>query len=135
MYKNCRHVMPNGLTCKSPAMRGCAFCYFHARGQRPSQPARPAQTPQETRIDLPPLLDSRGSALAVNEILQALAANRISSRRAAVLLSGIQMAARHKSGPIESAGLNSFVDVLRSSPRTGPLPAKDELWSGDGPPS
>jgi hypothetical protein len=31
MLNECRQVMPGGLHCQSPAMRGCSFCYFHAR--------------------------------------------------------------------------------------------------------
>ncbi len=87
-YKECRHIMPSGLHCQSPAMRGSAFCYFHGRAPRP---ARPARSP-EANIEISPVIGSSGCALAVNQIMQALAANRISSRRAAILLQGVQMA-------------------------------------------
>jgi len=69
-------------------MRGSVFCYFHGRPPRPSRPARPL----ETNLEMPPVLGSRGCALALNQIMQALANNRISSRRAAVLLQAVQMA-------------------------------------------
>ena len=87
-YKECRHIMPSGLHCKSPAMRGSAFCYFHGRAPRPARQVRPL----ETNIEIPTVIGSSGCALAVNQIMQALAANRISSRRAAILLQGVQMA-------------------------------------------
>jgi hypothetical protein len=96
--KECRHVMPSGLHCKSPAMRGSAFCYFHARATRPARPARPL----ETRIEMPSLLGRKGILGAVDHVVQALAANRISPRRAGILLQGIQMASGHSfSGPID----------------------------------
>ncbi len=87
-FKECRHVMPNGLHCKSPAMRGSAFCYFHGRTLRPALQPRPL----ETNIEIPAVIGSNGCAGALNQILQALANNRISSRRAAILLQGVQMA-------------------------------------------
>ena len=87
-FKECRHIMPSGLHCKSPAMRGSAFCYFHGRAPRPARQLRPL----ETNIEIPPVIGSRGCALALNRIMQALAANRISPRRAAILLQGVQMA-------------------------------------------
>src|SRR5208337_1475585 len=64
--KECRHIMPSGLHCKSPAMRGGSFCYFHGRAPRPARPPRPL----ESNIEIPLL----------------------NSRRAAVLLQAVQMA-------------------------------------------
>jgi hypothetical protein len=87
-YKECRHIMPSGLHCKSPAMRGGAFCYFHGRAPRPARQVRPL----ETNIEVSPVDCSGCCARACNQIMQALAANRISPRRAAVLLQGVQMA-------------------------------------------
>jgi hypothetical protein len=89
MVNECRHVMPSGLHCQSPAMRGCGFCYFHARSQRPARS-------REARIAMPDQLDSKGTRALIHQTLQALAAGHISARRAAVLLYGIQMA----SGPM-----------------------------------
>ena len=34
MYQECRHIMPNGVRCQSPALRGTAYCYFHTRLHR-----------------------------------------------------------------------------------------------------
>ena len=84
MVNECRHVMPSGLHCQSPAMRGSSFCYFHARPQRPARP-------REVRIAIPDRLDSKGTQAIIHRTLQALAAGHISARRAAVLLYGIQM--------------------------------------------
>jgi hypothetical protein len=86
--KECRHIMPSGLHCKSPAIRGSVFCYFHGRPPRTSRPARPP----ESILEIPPVIGSRGCAPVLHQIMQALANNRISSRRAAVLLQAVQMA-------------------------------------------
>ena len=111
-YKECGHIMPSGLHCKSPAMRGSAFCYFHGRAPRPARPARPLEVqhrdalPSSAPVDAP---------LAVNQIMQALAANRISPRRAAILLQGVQMA----SGQVMPAPQGS---LLRTGNQSDPYP-------------
>jgi hypothetical protein len=89
MINECRHIMPSGLHCQSPAMRGSSFCYFHARAQRPVRPS-------EARIEMPALLDSKGKQAVVHRTLEALPAGRISTRRAAVLLYGIQISSGQK---------------------------------------
>ena len=33
MYMARRHIEPDGLRCKPPAMRGGSFCCFHARSR------------------------------------------------------------------------------------------------------
>lgn len=94
MNKECRHVMPSGLRCQSPAMRGSDFCYFHGRALRPAKSA-----PREARIGVPSSLDSAGIQKALNATLQALGSGLISSRRASALLYGLQLATtRHVSG-------------------------------------
>jgi hypothetical protein len=90
-HAECRYVMPSGLHCQSPAMRGASFCYFHGRATRPARPT-PAL---ETRIEMPSVLCPGDVRAAVGQVVQALAADRISARRATVLLQGIQMAAGH----------------------------------------
>ena len=31
MYFECRHIMPNGARCHSPALRATPYCYYHTR--------------------------------------------------------------------------------------------------------
>jgi hypothetical protein len=81
MFKTCHHVMPNGLRCQSPAMRGYAFCYYHGR-----RAPRHKDRPSETHIELPDPLDRTGIADALRQILRALRSNRLSPRRASILL-------------------------------------------------
>jgi len=88
MYTNCRHILPSGLQCQSPAMRGSAFCYYHGRripprGQHPST---------GHRVHMPATLDRNGITSAIHSVLQGLAAGRISARRASILLLGLKMA-------------------------------------------
>jgi len=37
MYFECRHIMPNGARCHSPALSGTAYCYFHTPGRHSAQ--------------------------------------------------------------------------------------------------
>ena len=90
VFKDCRFIKANGLKCKSPAMRGSPFCYFHAR-TRVVVPRRP-RGPKEEPVNLPVLSDGSGVLAVLNEILQALASNRISPKRAGSLLYALQMA-------------------------------------------
>jgi hypothetical protein len=120
MFQTCHHVMPSGLRCQSPAMRDTAFCYFHARRASP-----PKRSPAEARIELPATLDRAGIPQALRQVMNALANNQISSRRASILLYGLQMAVGHpdvpdpapapmQPNPIDLARLSSAIgDLLR----------------------
>ncbi len=83
--------MPTGRNCQSPAMRGSAFCYHHAR----RIPPRGKSPSAGLRVPMPATLDRHGIATALHGVLQGLADDSISARRAAVLLQGLQMAASH----------------------------------------
>ena len=117
MFQECRHIMPSGLHCKSPAMRGSAFCYFHARAQRPSRPGRP----REARIEIPPVLDQKGIAMASNQVMQALASGHISSRRAAVLLYGMNIVSTLPPSGAASPDFSGLLSVLATAP---PIPGR-----------
>jgi hypothetical protein len=120
MIQNCRHIMPSGLRCKSPAMRGSAFCYFHARAQRP---ARPGRAP-EARIEIPAVLDNAGILQAVHQILQALGSGNISSRRAGILLHGIRLAAALPPAGPQPTRLSDLSHMIDNLP--APLDAEFE---------
>jgi hypothetical protein len=89
MYKECRHIMPSGSKCKSPALRESAFCYYHVNVRRSTGPRNVFDD-----IKLPPLEDNCGVQIALSEVLGALVASRIDARRAGLLLYGLQIAAQ-----------------------------------------
>jgi hypothetical protein len=89
MFAECRFIKGNGLKCQSPAMRGSPFCYFHARTRVvPRRRLRPKDEP----VDLPVLTDPSGILAMINQILQGVASNTMSPRRAGSLLYALQMA-------------------------------------------
>jgi hypothetical protein len=125
MYPECRHIRPGGSVCKSPAVKGSYWCYFHRKlherqtihhnhrladgrfapapetidyGTYPVADAagetrsEAAGAIQRTALDLPPIEDPASIQLALIDILQALAANRLDPKRAGLLLYGLQVA-------------------------------------------
>ncbi len=85
----CRFIKPNGLKCQSVAMRGSPFCYHHARVR--VSPRRPRRN-KEAVLDLPSLNGDATFLPFLNEVLQAVASNSISSKRATSLLYALQIA-------------------------------------------
>jgi hypothetical protein len=148
----CRHIKTNGRRCKSPSLGLSAFCYFHSRllrrhkhlietapvlsANQPNAPTseKPQYLPQAVplELDLPPLEDVESIQVSISLLVAALARNRIDSKRAAVLLYGLQLASTNaRSVTIEPAassivrtlartksGLDLAVDGTSSQPRT-----------------
>jgi len=110
MFNECTHLKADGTKCHSPAMRGTSRCFYHTRiRRRVSASNRPKDEP----FGLPDITEPGMLLIALNEILQAIAAGRISARRAGALLYGIQMANRELDG----------VEVVFPAPIGPPLPA------------
>ena len=89
MYQECRHIMPNGAKCHSPAMRGMAYCFFHAPARRPMQGQSRAR---KKPLKLPALTDRNAVQVAINQVLDAIGSSTISPRSAGQLLFGLQIA-------------------------------------------
>ncbi len=89
----CHHVMLNGKQCGSAALRGQHFCYFHD-GLRRRLAAAPGPIPGRPHLglDLPPLEDGASVQVALMDVMRALIDDRIDSRKAALLLYGLQTA-------------------------------------------
>ena len=107
--KSCCHIMPTGRTCKSPAMRGSAYCYYHGPQKSPRRTTRPA----EEELQFEPVQDPASISLIADRILRAMAANRISNGRAAVMFQGLQTI------------LASYRIPAADSPDPGPDPGPD----------
>lgn len=89
---NCTHALANGQHCNAPALNGSAFCRHHD----PRRPRREVQEESREAASLVlPLLHDKPSVLtALNELIQAIANDRIRHSEATTLLSGIKLAAR-----------------------------------------
>ena len=92
MFRECSFIKTDGVKCHSPAMRGAWLCFFHARPRRRGFVAGGSV---DRPFDLPNLNEPGMTPVALQEILSGLAAGRISSQRAGVLLYGLQLAAQN----------------------------------------
>ena len=103
-YYECQHVRPSGKKCRAIAIRGHRFCYFHLQSRRGYASVTPAEAvangatapaPQSATITLPLLEDRSAVQIVLTEVLRALAANQIDTKRAGLLLYGLQIASRN----------------------------------------
>lgn len=91
MFQECRHIMPSGAKCKSPALRDQPFCYFHNSLHRLRKaPARVANEP----LEIPELEDASAIQIGLNQVLAALGSSRLDPRRAWLYLHAFQIAAK-----------------------------------------
>ncbi len=89
MYLACRQIKPNGLRCKSPALRGRAFCSFHSKLHATSRLS------SLDDIKLPPFENPAAIKVALRQVLDALLSSRIDSKRAGQILYGLQIASQN----------------------------------------
>ncbi len=87
MYNECRHILPGGKKCHSPALRNQAFCYYHTHLRRYRHPS-PSDNPS-----LPSIEDHHGIQIALTQVLSVLNSPYVDIRRARLLLSGLHLAA------------------------------------------
>ena len=84
MYRACQHVKTSGTRCRSRAMRGEHYCYFHLKCH---------VNPSETEpLHLPIPEEFASIAVSVARINEALLAKRIDVRQSAQLFRGLNIA-------------------------------------------
>ncbi|MFP5206707.1 MAG: hypothetical protein ACLGSH_15235 [Acidobacteriota bacterium] len=89
-YPECRHILPSGCRCKSPALRGRTLCFYHARASNLVEVNRP----RKHSVALPPLEDRAAIQMSISEVVAALAAGKLSRREAGTYLYAIDLAGR-----------------------------------------
>jgi hypothetical protein len=90
-YPECRHILPSGRKCHSPALREKTLCYYHSR----SRTLVDANRSRKHSIALPPLEDHAAIQMSLDEILAALGAHKISRREASTYLFALQIAMKN----------------------------------------
>lgn len=89
MFNECRHILAGGDRCHAAALRNQPYCYFHNKLHRLANPST------ETKpIPLPPIEDDSSIKLAVTQILGVLNSPYMDTRRAGLMLYGLQIAAQ-----------------------------------------
>lgn len=90
MVRECRHIMPAGLHCKSPAMRRSVYCYHHDRLHR--YRGRPG--PRKS-IQLPKLDTREALIKGLTDVMNAILHDKIDPRKGGRLIHGMQIASEH----------------------------------------
>ncbi len=88
MYHECRHIMPSGKKCHSPALQNQVYCYYHKNLHRYNRPAA------SDNLTLFEVEDNRGIQIALTQVLTALNSPHLDTRRAGLMLYGLQIAAQ-----------------------------------------
>jgi hypothetical protein len=137
MFMECRHILPGGDKCCAPAIRTRAYCYFHLLNRRTPPPSLnasrktrrastidsastqtldlgcpvpdAAEAPSQIQHSIPLLEDRMAVQIALTNVLEAIATNRIDPQRAGLLLYGLQIA---------SSNAKDFIGQTSSSVRS-----------------
>ncbi|HME57923.1 MAG TPA: hypothetical protein VKF63_06265 [Terracidiphilus sp.] len=111
-YATCDHLMEDGLFCSSPALRNQRFCYFHfnVRARR-VQMARSRRNGESCRLHLPVLDNMHAVQAALQQVGDALAADRIDYKRASGMLYMLQQAAANLNNTREWEGRRPQVEA------------------------
>ena len=119
LIRNCRHIMPTGSTCQSPAMLNSAYCYHHARLHRHyPPPQKPRNFPQLQALD-----SRRAIQVAITEVLNGLLSRKIDPRQAGRALYGIQIVSQTVNG----ATFTQLTGLAKRMPdNTNSTPPKSE---------
>ena len=111
-YPTCDHLMEDGLFCSSPALRNQRFCYFHLNVRaRRVQMARSRRNGESCRLHLPILDNMHAVQVALQQVGDALADDRIDYKRASGLLYMLQQAAANLNNTREWEGRRPQVEA------------------------
>jgi hypothetical protein len=91
MFQECRHLMPNGSRCHSPALREKSYCYYHQHLHAAVHASRHKKR-QDRTIDLASIEDAAGIHIALTQVVDAMTASRIDRHHAGTLIYGLHLA-------------------------------------------
>ncbi len=128
MYKECRHIKPDGAKCEAAALKDMPYCYYHDRLHRSGSRQKPSS---KGGIELQPLEDRSSIQLAISRVICALADGRLDTARAGQLLYGFQVAAQFASVIPKSAAGDSVDSLTRTSDGDELAPVKIKCFESD----
>jgi hypothetical protein len=108
--------MPSGKKCHSPALRSKSYCYYHNNLHRLSDPSSRAAK----ELPVAAIEDTRGIQIALTQVLGALNSPHMDTRRAGLLLYGLNLAS-HLASRVAAPEPTECVRDLPSGNETEPL--------------
>src|ERR1035438_3341520 len=104
------HLKEDGFYCKSPALRGRDYCYFHLklRGRRLNM-ARARALAADQPLDLPFPEDMHSVQVTLFEVVNALVNKRIDTKTAGIVLYAMQQASINLNNRHASQGMCNAV--------------------------
>jgi hypothetical protein len=114
MYMQCRHIKPNGLPCKSPALKGGDFCFYHSK----IHINRADPDAKYANLELPTPEDPAAIQLSIARINDAILNGRLDLKKAATLHAGLKIASR-------------FINPKSLFFETGTVQASEHTTNGD----
>jgi len=88
--KSCTHIKVTGVRCKSPALRGEQFCYFHQHAYRG------VRRPPLSRLHPVAMIESQESIQAsLMEVINGLLRNTLDAKRAELILRALHIAVKN----------------------------------------
>ena len=122
----CRHIHTSGQRCGSPCLRQEQFCYYHHTTRRPATNPRSRRS-RQSGFTLPLPEDRSAIQASIGEILRRIAANELDTRRAGLLLYGLQIASLNLPKPVENAHPAALVEEVITDPQLGTIAPQAEL--------
>jgi hypothetical protein len=122
----CRHIFTDGHRCGSPCLRREEFCYYHHTTRRPIQNPRERRS-QQAQFDLPLPEDRSAIQCSIGEVLRRVARNEIDSKRAGLLLYGLQIASLNLPRNVEPKRDSTPVEEITADPQLGTLAPRAEV--------
>jgi len=121
----CRHIFTDGHRCGSPCLRGEELCFYHHTSRKPITGARRRHS-RRSAFDLPLPEDRSAIQSSIGQVLQRIASNDIDSRRAGLLLYGLQIASLNLPREAASTPAANTVEEIVLDPALGPLAPRAE---------
>ena len=90
--KHCAHIKADGNICQAPNLKTEKYCYFHLAARDRMRRQREAAE-RKLPLQVPVLEDKQTIQLALGDVANALLADRIDTRKAALVLYALQTAA------------------------------------------
>jgi hypothetical protein len=119
----CRHVHTDGHRCGSPALRAQNFCYYHDRQRLPNAPL----AGRTGIFRMQPIDDRAAIQIALFDILSRLTAGDLDTKRASILLYGLQIASSNLAARDKQQPTTQPIEHLTTDHHIGDLAPIQEI--------